>query len=129
MQKIAGSYISLRGLPHPTFTSFMGFYEFIAPKPFPFEKERQSNSQIWHPLLSPQMFFDALSEFSFLFLKCPFPGLCGVDWVPAFEPKVTDLIPCQGTFLGEGQVSSRWCSRGNHTLIFLFLSFSLPFPL
>ena len=28
-----------------------------------------------------------------------------------------------------GQVPSRGCTRGNHTLMFLSLSFSLPFPL
>ena len=42
---------------------------------------------------------------------------------------VTGSIPSQGTCLGCGP-SPQWGAwRGNHTLIFLSLSFSLPSPL
>ena len=42
--------------------------------------------------------------------------------------RVADLIPSQGTCWFAGQVPSRGCTRGNHTLMFLSLSFSLPSP-
>ena len=44
--------------------------------------------------------------------------------------RVAGLIPSQGTCLVAGQVpSGGGCMRGNHTLMFLSLSFSLPSPL
>ena len=61
-------------------------------------------------------------------------ALAGVaQWIvhwPA-NKKVAGSIPSQGTGLGcgPGQVSSRGYGRGNHTLMFLSLSFSLPPPL
>ena len=61
-------------------------------------------------------------------------ALAGVaQWIEC-EPanqRVIGSIPSQGTCLGcgPGQVPSRECRRGNHTLIFLSLSFSLPSPL
>ena len=43
--------------------------------------------------------------------------------------KITSSIPSQGTCRVVGQVPSRGLMRGNHTLMFLSLSFSLPFSL
>ena len=43
--------------------------------------------------------------------------------------KVAGLILSQDTCLGCGQVPGEGFIRGNHTLMFLFLSFSFPFPL
>ena len=40
--------------------------------------------------------------------------------------RVAGLIPSQGTCLVAGQVPKRGRARGNHTLMFLSLSFSLP---
>ena len=53
------------------------------------------------------------------------------QWVEhgPMNQRVTSLIPSQGTCLGCSQVPSRGHARGNHTLTFLFLSFSLPSPL
>ena len=52
------------------------------------------------------------------------PGWCGsVDWVQAANRMVAGLIPSQGTCPSGGH------TRGNHTLIFLSLSPSLPFSL
>ena len=61
------------------------------------------------------------------------PGWCGsvVERWPANQ-RVAGWIPSQGTGLGwahAGQVPSREHLRGNHTLMFLSLSFSLPSPL
>ena len=42
---------------------------------------------------------------------------------------VTDSIPSQGTCLGAGLVPIRGYLRGNHTSVFLSLSFCLPPPL
>ena len=43
--------------------------------------------------------------------------------------RVASSIPSQGTCLVVGQVPSWGCGRGNHILMFLSLSFSLPSPL
>ena len=55
------------------------------------------------------------------------PGWCGsvVECWPENQ-RVACLIPSQGTRLGCSQVPSRGHVRGNHTLMFLSLSFSLP---
>ena len=60
-------------------------------------------------------------------------ALAGVaQWIEYWPVKlgVAGSIPSQGTCLGCGQ-GPQWgaYSRGNHTLIFLSLSFSLPSPL
>ena len=58
--------------------------------------------------------------------------LAGVaQWVelqPANQ-KAAGLIPSQGTCLGLGQVPSGRHMRGNHTLMFLSLTFSFSSPL
>ena len=55
------------------------------------------------------------------------------QWIEQWpaNQRVTGSIPSQGIFLGCGpdQVPSVGHARGNHTLLFLSLSFSLPFPL
>ena len=59
-------------------------------------------------------------------------ALAGVaQWIECWpaNQKVAGLIPSQGTCLCFGQVPSRRQVRGNHILMFLFLSFSLPSPL
>ena len=40
--------------------------------------------------------------------------------------RVASLIPSQGLAWVLGEVPSRGCSRGNHTLMFLSLSFFFP---
>ena len=58
------------------------------------------------------------------------PGWCGsVDWVSACEPKGLWFNAQSGHRPGVGQVPSWGRIRGNHTLVFLSLSFSLPSPL
>ena len=60
------------------------------------------------------------------------PALAGVSqWIEhrPVNQRVTGWIPSQGTCLGCSQVSSKGHLRGNHTLVFLSLSFSLPSPL
>ena len=56
-------------------------------------------------------------------------ALAGVaQWIdsrPANQ-KVASLIPSQGTCLGWGPGPQWGCVRGNHTLMFLSLPFSLP---
>ena len=42
--------------------------------------------------------------------------------------RVTGLIPRQGTGLSCGPHPHRWHARGNHTWMFLSLSFSFPSP-
>ena len=56
------------------------------------------------------------------------PGWHGsVDWAPAWEPKGHRFNSQSGHMPGlQGQVPSRGRPRGNHTLMFLSLSFSLP---
>ena len=59
-------------------------------------------------------------------------ALAGVaQWIErqSTNQRVTGSIPNQGTCLAVGQVSSRRRVRDNHTLMFLSLSFSLPFSL
>ena len=56
-------------------------------------------------------------------------ALAGVIECWPVKQWVASSIPSQGTCLGAGQVPSRGCVRGNHTLMFLSLSFSLPSPL
>ena len=59
-------------------------------------------------------------------------ALAGVaQWIEC-QPEnqmVAGSIPSQSTCLVASQVPIRGCERGNHTLIFLSLSFSLPSPL
>ena len=59
-------------------------------------------------------------------------ALAGVaQWIehrPASQ-KVAGWIPVRAHAWVAGQVPSRGCVRGNHTLMFLSLSFSLPTPL
>ena len=65
----------------------------------------------------------------FIFFKLGAQALAGVaQWIERWtaNQRVAGLIPSQGTCLGCGPGPSRGCSRGNHTLMFLFLSFSLP---
>ena len=59
------------------------------------------------------------------------PGWCGsVDWTPACKPKGCRFnSQSRAHAWVAGQVPSRGCARGNHTLILLSLSFSLPSPL
>ena len=52
-----------------------------------------------------------------------------VDWAPAVNERATGSIPGQGTSLGCGPGPQWGHKRGNHMLIFLSLSFSLPSPL
>ena len=56
------------------------------------------------------------------------PGWCGsVDWVLAWEPMGYWFdCPVRAHALVAAHVSSRGCVRGNHTWVFLSLSFSLP---
>ena len=59
-------------------------------------------------------------------------ALAGVaEWIECqpMNQSVTSLIPSQGTAWVVDQVPSRGCVRGNYTLMFLFLSFSLLSPL
>ena len=59
-------------------------------------------------------------------------ALAGVAQWTEHQPvnqRVVGSIPNQGTCLGWDQVPSWGCVRGNHTLMFLSLSFSLPPPL
>ena len=59
-------------------------------------------------------------------------GWCGsVDWAPAWEPKEGSLVQfsVRADARVVGQVLSRGPVRGNHTLMFLFLSFFFPSPL
>ena len=59
------------------------------------------------------------------------PGRCGSgDWAPACEPKGRRVwFPVRAHAWVVGQVPSRGRVQGNHTLMFLSLSFSLPSPL
>ena len=60
-----------------------------------------------------------------------FPGsYVSVDWVPAREPKGRQFYSQSGYMPGlQARSPLGGCVRGNHTLMFLSLSFSLPFPL
>ena len=53
---------------------------------------------------------------------------CVAQWIERWPVKhrVTGSIPSQGTCWVVGQVPSRTHERGNHTLMFLSLYFSLP---
>ena len=53
------------------------------------------------------------------------------QWIErrTLKQRVACSIPSQGTCLGCRPGPSRGHMRGNHTLMFLFLSFSLPSPL
>ena len=58
-------------------------------------------------------------------------ALAGVaQWVErqTVKPRDTGSIPSQDTCLVVGQVPSRGCMGGNHTLMFISLSFSLLPP-
>ena len=55
------------------------------------------------------------------------PGWCSsVDWVWAANQRVAGSIPSRAHAWVAGQVPSCGCVRGNHTPMFLSLSFSLP---
>ena len=55
------------------------------------------------------------------------PGWCGsVDELRYVNQRAASLIPSEGTYLGCSQVPRRGRARGNHTLLFLCLSFSHP---
>ena len=61
-----------------------------------------------------------------------FHALDGVaQWTECWpvNQRVTISIPSQGTCLGCRPGPQLGCTRGNHTLMFLSLFFSLPFPL
>ena len=62
-------------------------------------------------------------------IKCALAGVA--QWVEhqPVNQKVAGSIPSQGTCLGVARVLSKGCMRGNHTLMFLSLFFSLPSPL
>ena len=69
------------------------------------------------------------SEMKFLCSKMITHALAGIaQWIEhlSVNQRVTGPIPIQGTSWVVGQVPSRGHSRGNHTLMFLSLSFSLP---
>ena len=59
-------------------------------------------------------------------------ALAGVaQWIECqpMNQRVTGSIPSQGTCLGCWPGPQLGCAGGNHTLMFLSLSFSLPSPL
>ena len=57
------------------------------------------------------------------------PGWCGsVDWALACEPESLVQFPVSIYGWVVSQVPSRGHMRGNHILMFLCFSFSLPFP-
>ena len=68
-------------------------------------------------------------NFKKIMLTCP--GWCGsVDWVLAYEPTGCQFDSrCTTHTWVAGHVPSGGHARGNHTLMFLSLSFSLPSPL
>ena len=68
-------------------------------------------------------------EYIKIFFLCP--GLCGlVNGAPACEPKGRWFnSQSRAHAWVAGQVPSRGYMRGNHSLMFLCLSFSFPFPL
>ena len=58
------------------------------------------------------------------------PDWCSsMDWARAANQRVAGSIPSQGTCLGCRPIPSGGRVRGNHTLMFLSLSLSLPSPL
>ena len=85
------------------------------------------------PLLFSTMGHKIIILFSGLLEICSSgPGWCGsVDWVLANPALKGSLVgfPVWAHAWVEGQIPSRGHSRGNHTLVFLSLSFSLPSPL
>ena len=58
------------------------------------------------------------------------PGWCGsVDWAPGLHTKgLLVQFPIRAHTRVAGQVPSRGCVRGNHTLMFLSFSVSRPSP-
>ena len=64
-------------------------------------------------------------------LRLPWLWLCVSQWFEcwAVNQRVTGSIPSQAHAWVVGQVLSRGSARGNHTLMFLYLSFFFPSPL
>ena len=87
--------------------------------------ERQSRDPCFSASVSPAF---PLSLKSISMLSC-LVWLNGLSAWPG-NWSITRFIPSQGTCLvcGPGQVPSRGPVRGNHTLMFFILSFSLPPP-